>query len=276
MANEAISPYQQFIDDGKRVLARGTILFFTDSGLLTSKQVYSDSDLTTAYTLGFTYELDDFGQIRGDAHYDGQATLVISNEAGLEIRQLDEVTVTNDGSLGGITVYKESVADMVADQSLEVGKIIRTQGYFAGNLFGGARYEIVAAATGTVDGYLYHGLGNGLQASLLNREDNRSFLVAGARGDGGTNDTVAMQSVITQGGNIIVEGGFIFTATNLSISTDVRFIGSGGLKQLGSSSGDLFQITSTDVRFVKFRGVTIDGNQVNGNSSNASVGWVIS
>ena len=43
----------------------------------------------------------------------------------------------------------------------------------------------------------------------------------------------------------------------------------------GQSGGDLFQLTSTAVTSVQWRGVTLDGNQVNGNDANATVGWVL-
>jgi hypothetical protein len=135
---------------------------------------------------------------------------------------------------------------------------------------------IVAGGTGTVDSYRYHSLGNGLQAELLDLERNVTFLVAGSRGDGGTDDTVPMQTVIDGGGDIKVEGGFTFVATNLLISKNVRFIGSGAIKQRSAASGDLFQITSIAVTAVHFRDVILDGNQPNVDETNSTFGWVIS
>jgi hypothetical protein len=273
VANELLNPFQQFfgntgaVDDPPVPLARGTITFYTDSGLGT---------LTTMLSGANPYTLDDHGRIRGDASYEGSATLVIANEAGLAIRQLDDVIPGNDGDLGEITIMLGSVAEMVTDESLTAGQIVRTRGYYAGNRYGGARYAIVAAGTGTPDDYLYHQLNNQLQAQLLDLERHKNFLVAGARGDGGSNDTDPMQVVISQGGDIHVPEGFTFMATNLTIASDVRFSGGGAMKQLGASSGDLFQITSTDVREVKFRSVILDGNQVQGNNGNATVGWVLS
>lgn len=273
MANDVINPFQQFRDDGGRVLARGTIEFFENGQEVTQLTIYADSDLTTAQSNPYT--LDDYGRVRADVHYQGQATLVISNADGLRIRRLDDVTVTNDGQLENTTVYKDSVAAMVTDEGLAEGQIVRTQSYYAGNNYGGARYQIVSSISETPDDFLIHALNNGLFASLLDRERNNDFLVAGARGDGGSNDTDPMQRVIDQGGDVKVQGGFEFVATNLEISQDVRFIGSGTLAQLSASSGDLFQITSTTVRSVKFRGVQFNGNQIQGNDGNSIVGWVL-
>ena len=264
MSNEVVNPYQQFKDDGGTILSRGSIEFFNNSQEVVQK---------TGLTGDNPYTLDDFGRIRGDVEYEGLATLVITNAAGLRIRRLDNVPSLSDGNTGGITIYRDSVAAMIADQSLSVGNIVRTQGYFAGNEYGGARYLIVAA--GTPDNYLFIGLGNGLQAKLLDREKRCNFLYAGARGDG-SDDTQAMQAVINACRDIFVEGNFVFAASNLTIPANIRFHGFGTIQQLPGSAGDLFQITNSSVSSVIFKGITLDGNQNNGNAANHTVGWVLS
>ncbi len=278
MANDAINPVQQFFTFAGLPNANGAIEFFTDSGRGTPKLIFSDEALTVAQSNPYT--LDDSGRIgpdaEGEVHYAGTATLVHTDRTNFEFRQDDDVVVTSDGNVAQITIYEQSVASMVANNALVTGNIVRTRGYFTGTQFGGARYMIVAGGTGTADSYLYHNLGNGLQAELLDLERNVTFLVAGARGDGGTDDTTAMQAVIDRGGDIKVEGGFTFVATNLLISKNVRFIGSGAIKQRSSSAGDLFQITSITVTAVHFRDVILDGNQPNVDETNATVGWVIS
>ncbi len=273
MANDAINPFQQFFDDGGLALARGTIEFFVNGQVVTQLSIFSDSALTTAQSNPYT--LDDYGRVRGDVHYSGLATLVITNAAGLQIRRLDDVASSSAGDTDSITINKASVAAMVSDNALSAGSIVETEGYFAGTRYGGARYVIVAGGTGTPDNFLFHNLANGLQAALLEREQHNDFLVAGARGDGGTNDTEPMQAVINQGGDIIVQGGFTFAATNLTIGRNCRFIGGGTLRQLSASAGDLLQITSRIVGEVKFRGIQFDGNQLNSNDGNAVVGWVV-
>ena len=194
---------------------------------------------------------------------------------GFEFRQDDLVVVTNDGDTGSITIQKESVAAMRADQGLVLGNLVRTRGYLAPNHYGGARYLIVAGATGAADNYRFINLGNGLQAQLLDLQANKNFLAAGARGDGGSDDTEPMQAVIAFGGDIEVAGGFSFVATNLRITQNVRFIGQGAMKQRSGAAGDLFQITSVAVTLVKFRDVILDGNQPNVDPDNSTVGWII-
>jgi hypothetical protein len=133
----------------------------------------------------------------------------------------------------------------------------------------------VAGGTGAADNYRFHNLGNGRQAQLLDLEDHNNYLVAGARGDGGTNDQSAMQAVIDGGGDVWVEGNFIFVADNLTISRNIRFIGFGTMKQRNGAAGDFLQLLSTAVTLVKFRDVILDGNQPNTDPDNSTIGWVI-
>lgn len=267
MSNEVINPWQQFKDDGGTLLVRGSVEFFTDATRTTQKTLISGDN---------PYELDDYGQIRGDVQYSGLATLVLTNAAGLEIRQLDDVPPASDGNTSSITRYTGSVAGMVADTSLAVGDVVRTAAYYANTNIGGARYVIVGAGTGTPDDYLFIGLGNGFQAKLLDREKRCSPLYAGARGDGGTDDTTPLQKVIDACKFIEIPEGFEFIFTNLTFSANRRFVGGGTLKRLGNSSGDGFQVTSTAVTDISFKGVTLDSNQQNGNEGLAMFGWVLS
>jgi len=274
MANELLNPYQEFKDDGNTPLALGSLEFFVNGQEVTQKAIFSDSALSTAQSNPYT--LDDFGQVRGDVHYSGEATIVVYNAAGQRIRRLDDVVASSPGDTNLITIYEPSVAAMVADRDLVAGDVVRTAAYYANENIGGARYLIVAAGTGTADNYLIHNLGNGLQASLLDREKRCEFIYAGARGDGGSDDTTAMQRVINACTEIEVPSGFTFAASNLTIPHNIRFFGGGVIKQLGNSSGDLFQLTTIAVTSVKFKGVELDGNQQNGNAANSTFGWVLS
>ncbi|MGI9252077.1 MAG: glycosyl hydrolase family 28-related protein, partial [Pseudohongiellaceae bacterium] len=215
-------------------------------------------------------------RIRGDVKFSGTATLVLFDSDGFEDRQMDLVLSSSTGDEDAIAQQRVSVAAMIADLTLAAGNLVETQGYFEPNRFGGARYQIRPAGTGTPDGYLYIQLGNGLQAELLDLENNRNFLVAGARGDGGTDDEQAMQAVIdSDPGEVYVPNGFEFVANNLTIPHNIAFVGGGSMIQRTGAAGDFLQITSVAVTDVYFRGVTLDCNQPNTINTNATVGWRI-
>lgn len=275
MANEAINQNQLFHQFAGLQNANGQIEFFTDSGRLTLKDIFSDEALTVAQSNPYT--LDDTGRIsnagEGEVHYEGTATLVHTDVNDYEFRQDDEVVVSSPGDPNAFALNEQSVASMVVNLTLAIGNLVKTTGYYFPNPHGGARYLIVAGGTGTTDGFHFINLGNGFQAQLLDLEENHNFLVAGARGDGASNDTSPMQAVINFGGDIKVEGGFSFVGTNLLIGKNVRFVGSGEMKQRDGSAGDFLQITSVDVTIVKFRDVILNGNQPNTDPQNATVGW---
>ena len=60
-----------------------------------------------------------------------------------------------------------SVADMVADTSLQLGQVVETVSYYSGSNVGGNKYTIVNPATGSADGGSYINLSNNLQAKAI-------------------------------------------------------------------------------------------------------------
>jgi len=79
----------------------------------------------------------------------------------------------------------DTVALMVAAKSLKIGDVVQTAGYTTLNDGGGALYEIVAAATGTDDGHIFHDITAGNQARLIktvSTKDDLDIYVDGALG----------------------------------------------------------------------------------------------
>ncbi len=98
---------------------------------------------------------------------------------------VDRSDVTLRSEINIIQKRFACVADMVADTSLTVGKVIETTGYFVGSNYGGNSYQIVAAGTGTADGGSYITLANGLQAKGLFK--NQSAILPHQFGCAGNN-----------------------------------------------------------------------------------------
>ncbi len=95
------------------------------------------------------------------------------------------------------TVFN-TVGDMVASTSLQVGMVVETLGYHAAGDGGENTYTIVAAATGTHDGGAYinlSGISGQARANLVPGHA-RSVLQWGARFDDSTDDRAAIQATI--------------------------------------------------------------------------------
>ena len=257
MANDVINPRQVFRDK-KGKPAQGGFLRVYVNRTTQIGTAFSDSALTIEQAVN-PYPLDRYGATKGDLRWAGERTLELYDSDDNYIRTYNDVVTALDTSEFAINLA--SVADMVADQSLEIGDVVETQSYNADQGMGGARYLIVAGSTGTDDGYLYHDLDNGLQAQLLDLEINNNFYVAGAIGNGATDDSDAVQALFSQGGEIDCSNG-TFLATGLKIDSSARVTGDGTLLQSQFASQPLLELEGEDL-FLQFEGITLDGDSAN-------------
>lgn len=102
---------------------------------------------------------------------------------------------------------------------LGTGQLVKTKGYYTANDGGGAEYLIVATGTGTDDGGSYLDLALN-QAELVDR-DNVNVKQFGAKGDGVTDDTLAIQSAITSSPKVFVpvSSGNYVVSSGISVSS---------------------------------------------------------
>lgn len=263
MANDIVNPYQVW-RDLKGTPAAGGYLRIYVNRTTTLGTAFSDDALTIAQSVD-PYSLDNYGRTQGDLKWSGLRTVELYDSNDNYIRTYNDVATLVDTSEFAINLA--SVAAMVAETSLEIGDIVETQSYNADQNEGGARYIIVATATGTDDGYIYHDLDNGLQAELLDQEENKNFYVAGAVGDRVTDDTVPVQALLSIGGEIECSNGE-FRASGLTLSESARIAGNGSLVLEQFATADLLALSGEDL-FISFVGVTIDGDQENQTSENS-------
>lgn len=257
MANEVINAYQTWRDKKGKVLAAGGLRIYVNrtNQLGTA---FSDSALTIPQEVD-PYRLDNYGRSQADLRWSGLRTVEVYDANDTLIRTLNDAVTLVDTSV--FAQNFASVAAMVAETSLEVGDFVETQSYNADQNQGGARYLIVAAATGTDDGYTYHDLDNGLQAELLDLEANKNFFVGGAVGDGATDDSAPVQAVMNTGGNIECSNG-TFRCENISVDVAFRLFGNGTMILSPFASFDMLTMTGDAVTVI-IDGVTMDGNSAN-------------
>lgn len=117
-----------------------------------------------------------------------------------------------------VNVYN-NVAEMKQSTRLKVGMAAKTLGYYSANDGGGAYYVIREKADSDVDnGGSVHELASGLVAELIIENGTVNVKDFGAKGDGVTDDTVAIQTAINYARKIecavmIPDGSYVITDT---------------------------------------------------------------
>lgn len=144
----------------------------------------------------------------------------------------EKYTISRDGFIRKetFTLYESLIYDdvvaMKSDVSLTENIIVKTQSY-SGNNIGGAYYDIVSTPTKEIDGFNIIALDNGLYAVLHPIFDTVTVGQFGAKGDGVTDDTTAIQRAIASDvHNVLFETGNYRMPNGLTIATEnIAFIG---------------------------------------------------
>jgi hypothetical protein len=160
----------------------------------------------------------------------------------------------------------DTVAAMVADTGLRVGDNVGTLGYYAIGDGGGNYYTIVAAATGTDDGGSFIDLSTH-QAQGLFLAGVINIKQFGAKGDGATDDSVAIQAAIDFGGQLFAPVG-TYMAEGLGLADNFNLVGEDSelsiIKLVNNSTLNLLnnpdQVTDTVRLNIKMQNITFDGN----------------
>lgn len=134
-------------------------------------------------------------------------------------------------------LYRDTVAEAVADEGLTVGQSVNTLGYYNVNDGGGAEYVVVAGGTGTDDGGSYHDMSNGNQLELIvsSLVNIKEF---GATGDGVTDDTGPVNSANDSSKLVSEVPDGEYSTTMPIVGTDGNFSGVGKIKTGSSLRGN--------------------------------------
>ena len=192
MASRFVLP---FADVGSGISpSDGAKLEFFASGTSTQKDTFTDEALTTPNANPVI--------ANGDGVFDdtdiflpdgGRYKVTLKDKNNVLIFESDPVVGGVSGSLS-IKSF-DTVAAMVASTELNIGDIVETAGYLSKGDSGDNQYEVVAAATGTVDAGNFIDLATH-QAKGLFPRGTSTLKQWGAVGDGVADDRNAIQAVI--------------------------------------------------------------------------------
>lgn len=171
---------------------------------------------------------------------------------------------TSDGDsvqlkLGKKPYYYNSIADMKADTKLKVGDIVITSGYYSANDGGGAEYRIINGIY-TDDGGSYHELDNNLWAELIIKDNLINVKQFGAKGDGVTDDSDAIQNSANKVQNIYIpEGDYLVSKTiNLPFNIHIQGMNQFKTKILTTIKNDYTFVYGSDYDYNGLGGIIED------------------
>lgn len=153
--------------------------------------------------------------------------------------------------------YYDTVADMKADTTLKVGMHIKTKGYYTPNDGGQGEYFIENNNELVSDNGSVHTLTNGLKAIL--NESNINVKHFGAKGDGITDDSTAIQTCINNSDIVNLTEGEYLIGTTLNLKNNLKILGNKATFKLNSEI-ECFKYDPTPATKSLYK-YTITGNE---------------
>lgn len=205
-----------------------------------------------------------------DLNYNELSGVPATNYSIGMVKPGDGLEVASDGtlSISDIEQYAhlfDTVADMKAATNLVAGDYVKTLGYYTKDDMGGACYKISSTAP---SGH-YETLTSGLYAELI-LEGTMNVKQFGAKGDGSTDDTVAIQSALDNCSNrnaILIFPNSIYASRELT-SSEITINGGGAtIKAYDDSTSVLLTINDySEINNLNFDGNNLSSTLLHSNS----------
>lgn len=150
----------------------------------------------------------------------------------------------------------DTVADMKAATNLIAGSYAKTLGFYSVDDGGGATYTI--SDTGTADEYKVIAVGD-LYATIVN-DNVVNVKQYGAKGDGTTDDSDAIQACLDNSKNIIFTKANYYITKSLNISSNIRIDGQGAKIFTDIESNTINTFTGSNLTNVEICNFEFDGS----------------
>lgn len=205
-------------------------------------------------------------EIYGDGNFTPLSDLLGS--LGTKLKRWGTI-FANKVFASNLPIVYNSVAEMKADTMLWEGMNTKTLGYYAPNDGGGASYLIRAKADADVDdGGSLHELTNGLVAELIIENGTVNVKQFGAKGDGVTDDTIAIQKAVNVGETVVIQKGVYNVTNTITLESHQRIYGDGTI-YCDSDCNVFYANNQSDIHIdgIKFKGLN-HGNKTYYSSKN--------
>lgn len=193
------------------------------------QQIKDVSDRSVKFPIGTDFDNEEFinslYELSDEAQQSANEAQQSANKAQQSANEALKYAQNADATAKTINVRTfTNVAEMKASSTLTLGVLCRTQGFYQSDDGGGADYIVIGDSIDAIDEVRIIELQNNLYAKLLIK-DYINVKCCGAKGDGSTDDTQAIQKACNLNIPIFIPEGSYVVNTAINITNDLKALG---------------------------------------------------